>query len=95
MAKPILFGISRKKLYQVWWAASQLSFQMENITVRKLVKVGGLSSTSVVGTGLKALVALGYMGRGPRATGGSWHVIVPLILQSEMKDPIEVKGEVS
>lgn len=95
MAQPLLFGISRKKLYSVWLAATKLSTQNEKITVRKLVKLGGLSSTSVVGAGLKALVQLGYMGRGPRGIGGAWHVIVPLYLQSEISEPINVQGEVS
>ena len=95
MAQPILFGISRKKLYQVWHAASKLAAQGENITVRKIVRLGGLSSTSVVGTGLKALVQLGYLGRGPRGSGGSWHVIIPLFFQSEIAEPVDIKGEVS
>lgn len=65
----------RKTRRKVWAAASEMS----HISTGAIMRVTGITSTSVVAFHLQKLVELGYITRGPAPLACTWRVAVPLI----------------
>lgn len=70
-----------QKTREVWLAASTLALAHERITIRKLMGMTGIPSTSTVARHLKKLEDAGYITkpRGLKTTAADWVIAVPLI----------------
>ena len=64
---------------RVWAVCSLWQNDHKHITTRALMKALGPKSLNTVHYHLKKLVEAGYLSHGPRQSGGTWFVKVPLI----------------
>lgn len=73
------YGASLESIREVWAATTFLCLTKGSCTIREIHTVSGVSSTSVVTKSLRALVQLGYIGRGAKDRARTWNVIVPFM----------------